>query len=54
MACCSRRRSEQTLSERQVKALIFALFGYTSTSQIRQGAEFRKVLSAMENPATTA
>jgi hypothetical protein len=42
---------QQTLSERQVKALILALFGYTSTSQIRQGAEFVKVLSAMESPA---
>lgn len=41
---------QQSLSERQVKALILALFGYTSTSQIRQGAEFVKVLSAMESP----
>jgi hypothetical protein len=41
---------EQSLSERQVKALIFALFGYTSTTQIRQGVEFHKLVNAMENP----
>lgn len=39
------------VSERQVKSLIFALWGYTSTSQIRSGLEFTKVLSALEHPA---
>ena len=42
---------EQSLTERQVKALIFQLFGYTSTTQIRQGAELHKVINTMENPA---
>ena len=37
-------------TETQVKQLIFALWGYTSTSQIQQGAQFGKVLSALENP----
>jgi len=37
-------------TEAQVKQLIFALFGYTSTSQIAPGAQLGKVLSAMENP----
>jgi hypothetical protein len=41
---------EQALTEAQVKALIFALFGYTSTTQIRQGVEFHKLINAMENP----
>jgi len=41
---------EQQVTERQVKSLIFALWGYTSTSQIRQGAEFVKVTSALEHP----
>jgi hypothetical protein len=42
---------EQGLTEAQVKQLLFAIFGYTSTSQIKQGLEFGKVLSAMENPS---
>jgi hypothetical protein len=37
-------------TEAQVKQLIFALFGYASTSQIAPGAQLGKVLSAMENP----
>lgn len=41
---------EQGLNETQVKQLIFALWGYTSTGAILQGAQFGKVLSAMENP----
>jgi len=41
---------EQGLNETQVKQLIFALWGYTSTGQIQQGAQFGKLLSAMENP----
>jgi hypothetical protein len=41
---------EQGLNETQVKQLIFALWGYTSTGAILQGAQFGKLLSAMENP----
>jgi hypothetical protein len=41
---------EQGLNETQVKQLIFALWGFTSTGQIQQGAQFGKLLSAMENP----
>lgn len=41
---------EQRLSERHVKGLIFSLFGYASTSQIKAGPEFNKVVNAMEDP----
>lgn len=41
---------EQQVSEVQVKQLLFALFGYTSTSQLR-APEYHKVINALENPA---
>lgn len=37
-------------NEKQVKVLLFSLFGYESTSQIKAGAQFNKLLNAIESP----